>query len=361
VPVKVDSWLSHWLPLGQQQHAYTTKAQKGDGQTMPKIKRISKWLAPLVIAVTTFTAQAQIQAQTATGKTIRFVVPFGPGGAGDLTARIVAQKMSESMGQPIVIDNKPGAGGVVATNSVAKAPPDGLTLLLMTNSVAVTASMFKSLPYDTLKDLAPVTTLAYFDMVVATAANSRFKSLQEMLAYARANPGKLNIGSINVGSTQNLVAQMFKSSAGIDAQVVPFNGTPALVTALRSGDIEVAVEIVAPMASQIKGGAIRGLAVLGGARTSDLPDVPTAAESGVPNFNVRGWNGMGAPGGTPVALIDKFNREANAALASPEVRKKLTDLSLDVRGSTPDQMAKLLQSEIPRWAQVIEQAGISKQ
>jgi len=200
---------------------------------MPKIKRISIWLAPLVIAVTTFAAQAQtqLQAQTATGKTIRFVVPFGPGGAGDLTARIVAQKMSESMGQPIVIDNKPGAGGVVATNSVAKAPPDGLTLLLMTNSVAVTASMFKSLPYDTLKDLAPVTTLAYFDMVVATAANSRFKSLQEMLAYARANPGKLNIGSINVGSTQNLVAQMLKSSAGIDAQVVPFNGTPALVTA----------------------------------------------------------------------------------------------------------------------------------
>jgi tripartite-type tricarboxylate transporter receptor subunit TctC len=361
VPVKVDSWLSHWLPLGQQLHAYTTKAQKGDGQTMPKIKRISKWLAPLVIAVTTFTAQAQTQAQTATGKTIRFVVPFGPGGAGDLTARIVAQKMSESMGQPIVIDNKPGAGGVVATNSVAKAPPDGLTLLLMTNSVAVTASMFKSLPYDTLKDLAPVTTLAYFDMVVVTSANSRFKSLPDMLAYARANPGKLNIGSINVGSTQNLVAQMFKSSAGIDAQVVPFNGTPALVTALRSGDIEVAVEIVAPMASQIKGGAVRGLAVLGGARTSDLPDVPTAAESGVANFNVRGWNGMGAPGGTPAALIEKFNREANAALSSPEVRKKLTDLSLDVRGSTPDQMAKLLQSEIPRWAQLIEQAGIPKQ
>jgi tripartite-type tricarboxylate transporter receptor subunit TctC len=231
----------------------------------------------------------------------------------------------------------------------------------MTNSVAVTASMFKSLPYDTLKDLAPVTTLAYFDMVVVTSANSRFKSLQEMLAYARANPGKLNIGSINVGSTQNLVAQMFKSSAGIDAQVVPFNGTPALVTALRSGDIEVAVEIVAPMASQIKGGAVRGLAVLGGARTSDLPDVPTAAESGVANFNVRGWNGMGAPGGTPAALIEKFNREANAALSSPEVRKKLTDLSLDVRGSTPDQMAKLLQSEIPRWAQLIEQAGIPKQ
>ena len=326
---------------------------------MPKTRSILQWGSLLLIVVFTFVTQ--IHAQTATGKTIRFVVPFGPGGAGDLTARIVAQKMSESMGQPIVIDNKPGAGGVVATNSVAKAPPDGLTLLLMTNSVAVTASLFKSLPYDTLKDLAPVTTLAYFDMVVVTASNTRFKSLPEMLAFARSNPGKLNIGSINVGSTQNLVAQMFKSSAGIDAQVVPFNGTPALVTALRSGDIDVAVEIVAPMMSQIKSGAVRGLAVLGGARSPDLPEVPTAAESSVPNFNVRGWNGMGAPGGTPPALIEKFNREANAALASPEVRKKLTDLSLDVRGSTPDQMAKLLQSEIPRWAQVIEQAGIPKQ
>jgi len=326
---------------------------------MPKTRSILQWGSLLLIVVFTFVTQ--IHAQTATGKTIRFVVPFGPGGAGDLTARIVAQKMSESMGQPIVIDNKPGAGGVVATNSVAKAPPDGLTLLLMTNSVAVTASLFKSLPYDTLKDLAPVTTLAYFDMVVVTASNTRFRSLPEMLAFARSNPGKLNIGSINVGSTQNLVAQMFKSSAGIDAQVVPFNGTPALVTALRSGDIDVAVEIVAPMMSQIKSGAVRGLAVLGGARSPDLPEVPTAAESSVPNFNVRGWNGMGAPGGTPPALIEKFNREANAALASPEVRKKLTDLSLDVRGSTPDQMAKLLQSEIPRWAQVIEQAGIPKQ
>jgi tripartite-type tricarboxylate transporter receptor subunit TctC len=306
------------------------------------------------------TALLPAQAQS-TPRTIRFVVPFGPGGAGDLTARIVAQKMSESMGQPIVIDNKPGAGGVVATNSVAKASPDGLTLLLMTNSVAVTASMFKSLPYDTLKDLAPITTLAYFDMAVVTGFNSRFKTLPELLAYARANPGRLNIGSINVGSTQNLAAQMFKSSAGIDAQVVPFNGTPAVVTALRAGDIDAAVEIVAPILGQIKGNALRALAVMGDTRAPDLPNVPTAAESGVPSFSVRGWNGMGAPGGTSPALISKLNREANAALTSPEVRKSLMDLSLDVRGSTPEQMSKLLQTEIQRWSQVIDQAAIPRQ
>ncbi len=313
-------------------------------------------LSLLVISGAVLPAQAQ-----STGRSIRFVVPFGPGGAGDLTARIVAQKMSEFMGQPIVIDNKPGAGGVVATNAVAKAPPDGLTLLLMTNSVAVTASMFKSLPYDTLKDLAPITTLAYFDMVMVTSPNSKFKSLPDLLAYARANPGRLNIGSINVGSTQNLVAQMFKSSAGIDAQIVPFNGTPAVVIALRSGDIDAAVEVVAPIVGQIKGKALHALAILGDVRSPDLPEVPTAAENGVPNFGVRGWNGMGAPGGTPPTLISKLNHAANAALSSPEVKKSLMDLSLDVRGSTPEQMAALLQTEIQRWSQVIEKAGIPRQ
>ena len=302
-----------------------------------------------------------VQAQDYPTKPVRVVVPYPAGGGTDLVARLIVPRLAERWKQTVIIDNKGGASGILGSEIVAKAPADGYTLLVTTSAHTINPSTSKSLPYDTLKDLAPVTTLAYFDMVLVTSANSRFKSLPDMLAYARANPGKLNIGSINVGSTQNLVAQMFKSSAALDAQVVPFNGTPALVTALRSGDIDVAVEIVAPMMSQIKSSAVRGLAVLGGARTPDLPDVPTAAENGVPNFNVRGWNGMGAPGGTPPALIERFNREANAALASPEVRKKLTDLSLDVRGSTPDQMAKLLQSEIPRWAQVIEQAGIPKQ
>ncbi len=304
-------------------------------------------------------AVAPVQAQSA-ARTIRFVVPFGPGGAGDLTARIVAQKMSESMGQPIVIDNKPGAGGVVATSAVAKAAPDGLTLLLLTNATAVTASMFKSLPYDTLKDLAPITTIGYFDMAVVASPDSPFKTLPELLAYAKANPGRLNIGSINVGSSQNLAAQMFKSGAGIDAQVVPFNGTPALVTALRGGSIDAAVEILAPMVTQIKGNALRALAVMGDKRTPDLPGVPTVAESGVPGFGVSAWNGMGTTGGTPPAIIERLNREANAALASPDVRKRLAELYVEARGSTADQMSKLLQSEIQRWSQVIDQAGIPR-
>jgi tripartite-type tricarboxylate transporter receptor subunit TctC len=315
----------------------------------------------LLLGVTA-TASSQAQAPSpASGRTIRFVVPFGPGGAGDITARILAQKMSDSMGQPIVVDNRPGAGGVVAATAVAKAAPDGLTLLLLTNANAVTAAMFKALPYDTLKDLAPVTTLAYFDMAVVTNADSRFKTLPEVLAYARANPGKLNIGSINVGSSQNLAAQMFKSSAGLDAQVVPFNGTPAVVNALRGGEIDIAVEILAPMLGQIKGNALRPLALLGDKRAAELPTVPTVAESGVPNFGVRGWNGLGTTGGTPAAVVERLNREANAALAAADVRKRLEDLNLEPRGSTPEQMARLLQSEIQRWNQVIDQAGIPRQ
>ncbi|MES2188344.1 MAG: tripartite tricarboxylate transporter substrate binding protein [Pseudomonadota bacterium] len=315
----------------------------------------------LMAAVAAAIAPAAAVAQSTSSRPIRLVVPFGPGGAGDLTARVVAQKMSESMGQPIVVDNKPGAGGVVAADTVAKAAPDGLTLLLMSNGTAVSAGLFKSLPYDTLKDFAPVSTLGYFDMAVVTSAESPYKTLPELLAYAKANPGKVNLGSINVGSSQNLAAEMFKASAGIDVQVVPFNGTPALVTALRGKQIDAAVEILAPMVTQIKGNALRALAVMGDKRTPELPGVPTVAQSGVPNFNVAAWNALAAPGKTPPALVERLSREANAALASPEVRKRLRDMYVEARGSTPGQLSKLLQSEIQRWTQVIEHAGIPKQ
>ena len=171
------------------------------------------------------------QAQTFPSKPIRIVVPFGAGGVADLTARTVAGRLAEQLGQSVVIENKPGAGGVVAADTVLKAEPDGHTLLLMSNGTAVSAGLFKSLPFDTLKDFAPISTLGYFDIAILAPADSRFKSLAELLAFARSNPGKLNIGSINIGSTQNLAAELFKSTAAMDVQIVPFNGTPAVVTA----------------------------------------------------------------------------------------------------------------------------------
>ena len=219
-------------------------------------------------------------AQAFPSKALRIVVPFGPGGVGDLTARIVAAELSTSLGQPVSIDNRPGAGGVVAAETVARAEPDGHTLFLMSNGTAVTASLFKRLPYDTLKDLAPVSTLGTFDLVVLVPGDSPFKTLSELVSFAKANPNKLNIGSINIGSTQNLAAELFKSSAGMDAQIVPFKGTPALIGALRGRQVDVGVEVLGPTLTQVKAGALRALAVTGAKRSIVLPDVPTAVEQG---------------------------------------------------------------------------------
>ncbi len=300
-------------------------------------------------------------AQTFPSKAVRIVVPFGAGGVADLTVRTVAAKMAEGLGQSVVIENKPGAGGVVAGDAVAKADPDGHTLLLMSNGTAVSAGLFKSLPFDTLKDFAPISTLGTFDIAIIVPANSRFKTLGELLAFARANPGKLNVGSINVGSTQNLAAELFKTAAGIDAQIVPFNGTPAVVTALRGGQVEVAVEILGPVMSQISAQALRALAVTGDKRAAVLPEVPTAKEAGVANLSASSWNALAAPAKTPPAVIARLNKEITAALNAPDVKKKLAELNVDAQASTPEQTAALLASDIRRWGEVITRAKIPQQ
>lgn len=300
-------------------------------------------------------------AQTFPSKAIRLVVPFGAGGVADLTARTVAQKLSESLGQPVLVDNRPGAGGVVAGDLVAKADPDGHTLLLMSNGTAVSAGLFKSLPFDTLRDFAPVSTLGFFDIAIITQADSKFKTLPDLLAYARANPGKLNLGSINIGSTQNLAAELFKSSAGVDMQIVPFNGSPAVITALRGGQIDAAIEILAPVLPQINAKALRALAVTGAKRAAVLPDVPTAKESGVPNFEAASWNAIAAPAKTPKSVIARLNKEITAALNSPDVKKRLADQNVAAQASTPEQTAELLASEVKRWGDVIVRAKVPQQ
>ncbi|MEO8022307.1 tripartite tricarboxylate transporter substrate binding protein [Polaromonas sp.] len=300
-------------------------------------------------------------AQTFPSKPVRIVVPFGAGGVADLTARTVAQKLGESLGQPVVIENKPGAGGVVAGDAVAKAEPDGHTLLLMSNGTAVSAGLFKSLPFDTARDFAPISTLGFFDIAIVTPADSKFKTLGELLAFAKANPGKLNIGTINVGSTQNLTAELFKISAGADLQIVPFNGTPAVITALRGGQIDAAVEILGPVLPQIKANALRALAVTGEKRAAVLPDVPTAKESGLPAFVASSWNALAAPAKTPKDVIARLNREIAAAVNSPDVKKKLADLNVEARASSPEQAAELLASETKRWGEVITRAKIPTQ
>jgi tripartite-type tricarboxylate transporter receptor subunit TctC len=300
-------------------------------------------------------------AQPFPAKPIRIVVPFGAGGIADLTARAVAQKLADELRQGVVIENKPGAGGIVAGEAVARAEPDGHTLLLMSNGTAVSAGLFKTLPFDAQKDFAPVATLGFFDIAVLANGNSRFQALPELLAYAKANPGKLNVASINIGSTQHLAAELFKSTAGIDVQVVPFNGSPAVLTALRGGQVDLAVEILGPMMGQIASKAVKPLAVMGTRRAAALPDVPTVAEAGVRGFNAASWNALAAPARTPPAVITTLNAAVNKALADPGLRKQLADINVAPAGGTPEQLRELLGSEIKRWAEVIARANVPRQ
>ncbi len=302
-------------------------------------------------------------AQNFPSKPLKIVVPNAAGGAADITARTVGQKLGEALGQPVVIDNKPSAGGIVAGEQVAKAEADGHNLLLISSGTAVSAALFKQLPFDTLRDFAPVSKLASFDLVIAVAENGRFKSLAELLAFARVNPGKLNIGTPQIGTTQNLAAELFKASAGIDFQTVPFNGTPPVITALRGGEIDAMVDILGPLMAQVGSKALRPVALLGEKRSVALPDVPTVRESGgtLASFNVTSWNGLAVPVKTPKEVVAKLNREIQTVLALPEVKKRLSDLTLNAQGSTPEQVADLLTSEIKRWSEVMAKAKIEKQ
>jgi len=292
---------------------------------------------------------------------VRILVPFAAGGVADITARVVSQEMSAAMRQQILVENRPSAGGIVASEAVAKSDPDGYTLLFLTNGNAVSVSLFKSLPYDTVGDFAPVSTVGFFDLVLVVDSASKIGSVRELIAFSKANPNKLNLGTINPGSTQNLAAELFKSMSGIDAQVVPFKATPAVITALKANDVQAAFEILAPVMAQIKGGALKALAVTSDKRFSGLPDVPTVAESGVPGYQASSWNAIAAPAKTPRPVIERLNREVNAAVAAPAVRKRLGEMGVDARAGTPEALRDLLVSEIAKWKAVIERARIEKQ
>jgi tripartite-type tricarboxylate transporter receptor subunit TctC len=292
---------------------------------------------------------------------ITVIVPFGPGGIADLTARTVTQAMGERLKQSFVIDNRPSAGSIVGSAAVAKAAPDGYTLLLMSNANAVSASLFKKLPYDASADFAPIGTLGLFDLGLFVAAESRIRTVGELLAQAKARPGKLTIGTIAVGSTQNLSAELFKSRTGIDALVVPYKGSPAVLTALRAGEIDAAFEILGPMLPQLQAKVVRVLAVSSDQRFAGLPEVPTMQQAGVADYNVASWNALAAPAGTPPEVISLLNTAANEALKSPAVADKLQAMGVRAKGGTPQQLGALLKAEIAHWREVIRAAGIEPQ
>jgi tripartite-type tricarboxylate transporter receptor subunit TctC len=302
-------------------------------------------------------------AQTAfPSKPLRIVVPFGAGGVADLTARAVAQQLSANLGQPIVIDNRPGAGGIVAAELVAKAEPDGHTLLLMSNGTAVSAGLFKSLPFNPRTDFAPVSLLGLFDIAIVVPESSPHKSLAELISFGRANPGQLNLGTINIGSTQHLAAELLRTQANLIAQIIPYNGTPAVINALRGGQVDAVVEIWGPLKPQINAKAVRLLGVMGASRPKDQPQVPVVRElPGLSSFNVSSWNALAAPGKTPQAVVDRLSREVAKTLADPAMVQRLAGFNVQAQASTPKQLSQLLDTDIKRWSEVIEKAGIPKQ
>ncbi len=289
---------------------------------------------------------------------ISLLVPFAPGGIADLTARAVAEEMARSLGQPVVVENRPSAGSIVASAAVATARPDGHTLLLMSNGNAVSVSLFRKLPYETTTAFAPVSTLGVFDVGIFVAANSRFAALKDAVAFAKANPGKLNIGTIAVGSTQHLAAKLFETVAGVDVLVVPYKGSPAVLMALRSGEVDLAFEVVGPMVPQVAAGVVKALAVSSDRRNPALPDAPTVQQAGIAGYNVASWNAIAAPAGTPPDVIDRLNRAVREAVASPAVQEKLGKLGMRLQSSTPAELQALLVAETRRWGEVIRAAKI---
>jgi tripartite-type tricarboxylate transporter receptor subunit TctC len=329
-------------------------AGQGDG-----VGRI-RWLA-VAIGLALGSWHPAAAADAYPSRPIRVLVGFAAGGVADITIRMVGQHLSERLGQAVVIDNRPGAGGIIATEAAATAPPDGYTLMLLTNGTAITQSLFKSLPFNAATDFAPISLLGQFDIVVLAASDTPFHSIADVIAAARAKPGTVTIGTVNPGSTQHLSAELFTSLAGIDAVTVPFRTTPAVIAALLGGEVQVGFEMLAPVKPQIEAGALRALAVSSDHRFPRLPAVPTVQESGLPDYQVSAWNALAAPARTPPAVIERLQREIAAVLEMADVRQSLLDLGVQPRGSSPEAAQRLLVAEIAKWHAVIQHAGIEPQ
>jgi tripartite-type tricarboxylate transporter receptor subunit TctC len=291
---------------------------------------------------------------------VRFILPFAAAGVADITARIAAEKLGDKLGQRFVVENQPGPGGIAAARGVLSQAPDGYTIGLVTNGTSISAAIYKSLPFDPVKDFATISTIGAFDLFFATNADSELKTLADFIKAARAQPGKLNVGTINVGGTQNLAAELFKSSAGLDFQIIPYRGTPDVIVALLRNDVQLLVEFYAPIKSTLLDNKIRAVAASGTQRSPFLADVPTVAEAGVPGYEVTSWNGLFAPAATPPEIIGLLNKTIHEIVASPDVKQKYADLGIEAKAGTPEELKARLQGDIGKWAAVIERAGIPK-
>jgi tripartite-type tricarboxylate transporter receptor subunit TctC len=292
---------------------------------------------------------------------IRIVVGFGAGGGTDLAARIVAEPLSKTFGQPIVVENRVGAGGTTAAEAVAKGPKDGYTALMMSNAHAVSAAMYKTLRYDPVNDFQMVSMVGTAGLVMVTAPNFPAKDLKGVIDYAKANPGKLNFGTPGIGTTQHFASEYFRQLAGLNMQHIPYRSTPQAIAALLAGEVQIVIELIQPVMGQFQSGTLHAIAVTSPQRFATVPDLPTFAESGLPGYDVTSWYGLSFAAGTPAPIVEKTNKAMRELLASAVVKEQILKAGALVRSSTPDELKAHIADEIAKWKSVREKAGIEQQ
>ena len=323
--------------------------------------RLSHRLLATALALLCAAQVAPASAQTAfPNQPLKFVIAFGPGGVADSTARIVAEKLGDKLGQRVVVENNPGGGGIAAARAVIAAPADGHTLALLTNGTSISVSLFKSLPFDPVKDFTPVSKLGAFEFFVIAKADGPHTTLGDFLKAAKANPGKLNVGSVNPGSTQHLSTLLLKATSGVDYQWVPFKTTPDIVVALLRGDLDAAVDGAAAVRGNVEDGKLRLLASSAPTRGPLFPNVPTVKEAGGGDFDVMSWNGMFVKAGTPAPIVAQLNKAVREALADETVRTKLLGVGIVPDPTSSDEMGAFLKADIAKWAKVIEDNKIER-
>ena len=292
-------------------------------------------------------------------KPIRLIVQFTPGTSTDIIGRLVAQKFTEAWGQPVIVDNRPGAGAVIGTEAAAKSPPDGYTLVMAVSSAfGINPGLVPNLPYDVMRDFALISNVVMTPQTLVVPGNSTVKSVKELVAQAKAKPGALNYGSLGSGSTSHLTMELFRSTAGIQLTHVPYKGSPPAYTDLFSGNIQLMFDAIPAVLPHAKSGKLRALAVGSSARSPFLPDVPTVAESGYPGFEAVGWIGIAAPTKTPEAILDKINAEIAKLLATTDTKERLASLGVTPTGDSRAHFTSFVQSEIAKWGKLIRDAGI---
>ena len=315
-----------------------------------------KWTAAAMMAVVPTLALA---ADAWPNKPITYVVPFAPGGNTDTLARIIGPKVSAALGQPVVVENKPGAGGNIGSDFVAKAKPDGYTILGGTiSSHAINASMYPSMPYDPIKNFEPITVRGQAPLLLVVPADSPYKTLKDLLDAAKAKPGALSFASAGNGTSPHLAGELLKSSAKIQATHVPYKGSGPAVTDLLAGHVQFMFDTALIVGGHIKAGKLRPLAVTSSKRTSLFPEVPTIAEAGVPGYEIGSWQAVYAPAGTPKPIVERLNAEIVKALKSPDIAERFASLGMEPVANTPAQMAEFNKAEVTKWAKIVKEANI---